>query len=267
MPADLSPDASKLKEVAAKAALTMEMKILMAVAGILLLTSPCTAAASIESVVAHKFETKTGRKPTSVSLVSGLPLYEIVVGGKITYSDAEVTRLITGTIFDVEQKKNLTKLRYDELIRVDYSKLPISKGLKRVKGLGTNQFVLFSDANCGACKQLELELEKVNATSHTFMVANLSFSSRAYANAAWCAKDRIGTWERWMKLGEKPMPAAADCTPPTDFVTELARRLAVNGTPTIVFSDGTRHVGYLSAAELNEKLARVGKSITTAQDE
>jgi thiol:disulfide interchange protein DsbC len=51
-------------------------------------------------------------------------------------------------------------------------------------------------------------------------------------------------------------PISASCKTPTDKVVALGKKLRVNGTPNLIFADGTQTPGYLPAEEL-EKLLNV----------
>ncbi|NCN23715.1 MAG: thioredoxin fold domain-containing protein, partial [Gallionella sp.] len=59
-------------------------------------------------------------------------------------------------------------------------------------------------------------------------------------------------WDELMLKGKAP--ATASCKSPTDQVMALAKKLRVNGTPNLIFADGTQVPGYLPAAELEKHL-------------
>ena len=54
-------------------------------------------------------------------------------------------------------------------------------------------------------------------------------------------------------------PAAPECDNPLDRNLALAQRLAVQGTPTLVWADGTRTDGYVDRTVLLARLQQVSK--------
>jgi thiol:disulfide interchange protein DsbC len=65
--------------------------------------------------------------------------------------------------------------------------------------------------------------------------------------SAWCSRDRNDAITR-LKRGET-IPRVS-CANPVERQYELGHEVGVQGTPAIVFEDGTLHPGYAPAAEL-----------------
>ena len=75
----------------------------------------------------------------------------------------------------------------------------------------------------------------------------------------WCAKDRAVAWDEYMADGKAPEAAAADCKHPLQQVLALGQKLDVSGTPTIVFTDGSRFPGAVPAEKIEQHLNAAAK--------
>lgn len=229
----------------------------LAAALVLVMATAC-AESNPEATVKKLAEERLGTnvKVDSVVKTPYLGLYEIRSGNNILYTDPEVNYLFVGNILDAKSHKNFTKERVDELSKVAFSDLPLDLALKKVKGDGSRSIAVFSDPNCGYCKQFEKTLKQVdNITVYTFLYNVLSKDSDTKSRNIWCSADRNQAWETWMLEGKAPAAAPADCTPPNEKVLELGKSLRVTGTPTIIFKDGSRVPGAIDAKGLEEKLA------------
>ncbi|MFP6836345.1 MAG: thioredoxin fold domain-containing protein [Pseudomonadales bacterium] len=111
---------------------------------------------------------------------------------------------------------------------------------------------VFTDVDCGFCQKLHLEVPTLNTMG--IEVRYLAFpragiGSRSYDRivSAWCADDPNRAITR-LKAGES-IPAAT-CENPVTAQFDLARRIGVTGTPSIVLEDGRLLAGYLPADQL-----------------
>ena len=185
-------------------------------------------------------------------------LYEVVLkSGELIYTDEAIGFIIDGQIIDTKSRRNITQARLSELSRIDFASLPLERAIKQVKGDGSRIMATFEDPNCGYCKRLAKELQKVsNVTIYTFMIPILSADSNEKARNIWCADDKASTWNDWMLNNKQPVNASCD----SDAIqqnAEFAHRLRINGTPTLFFADGNRVGGYLPASEIEKELTAV----------
>lgn len=179
-------------------------------------------------------------------------LYEVITQDHLYYTDAKGRFLIDGAVFDLKTMRNVTEERSRKLFALDFNKLPLELAVKIVKGNGERKLAIFTDPNCGFCKKLEKELLQIdNVTLYQFMYPVFP-GSEEKARAVWCSKDPAKAWNDLMH--NDIMPPAGDCDTPTEKVLALGRKLKVNGTPALVFADGTVNPGYLPAAELEKAL-------------
>jgi thiol:disulfide interchange protein DsbC len=183
-------------------------------------------------------------------------LFEIRVNDNdIYYTDAEGNYLIQGNLIDVRQRRNLTEERVEKLLAIDFNTLPFKDGFTVVRGNGQRKLALFSDPNCGYCKRIERDLARLdNITIHVFLYPVLGPGSTEKSRLVWCSRDRAKAWLDLMLKDQ--MPAANACD-----TAAVARNLAfgqkhkIQGTPTLLFADGSRVPGAIDANQIEKQLA------------
>jgi thiol:disulfide interchange protein DsbC len=182
-------------------------------------------------------------------------LYEIRVGGnEIFYTDAEGNFLIQGNLIDTRQRRNLTEERVDKLNAVAFDALPLKDAFTIVRGNGKRKLAVFEDPNCGYCKQFERELQKVSdVTVYMFLYPILSRDSADKSRNVWCAKDRGKAWQDLM-LRDQPAAAARCDGSALVRNIEFGKKYRITGTPTLIFADGARVPGAVSAQQLEKQL-------------
>ncbi len=186
-------------------------------------------------------------------------LYELKVGNEIIYSDAEGRYVFIGRVIDADSSKDLTQARVDDLNRVKFADLPLDLAVKSVKGSGKRVIAVFEDPNCGYCKRFRKTLAEIkDLTVYSFIYPVLGEDSLKKSRNLWCAADRGKAWDDWMLEGKVPPQAPESCSSAAiDKVVELGRKYRVTGTPTIIFTDGSRVPGAIDAKGLESKLASV----------
>lgn len=181
-------------------------------------------------------------------------LYEVVTQGELFYTDEKARYLISGNIFDLKNGRNLSEERSKKLFAVDFDSLPLHLAVKKVKGNGLRKMAYFTDPNCTYCKKLEQELKHVDNVTLYMFYLTLFQGSEQKVQGVLCSKDQIKAWDDLML--NDVQPAAGSCATTTDKVTELSRKLRVNGTPALIFADGVLMPGYRPAAELEKALSQ-----------
>jgi thiol:disulfide interchange protein DsbC len=210
-----------------------------------------------EAGIKKAVEAKIHGKVTSVTKTPYLGLYEVYADGQIIYTDDKVSALMIGALIDGKTMKNVTDERMQKLTAIKFSDLPLELAVKQVRGDGKRVFATFEDPNCGYCKKLAKEMVKLdNVTIYTFLYPILSPDSLEKSKQIWCAADKAKSWNDWMINGTAPT-GKGDCdTSAVQKTVELGRKLAVNGTPTIVFTDGERVPGAVPLAKIEQKLGK-----------
>lgn len=190
---------------------------------------------------------------------SAMPgIYEVRVNGfQIYYTDEQGNYLLQGNLIDVKARKNLTEERVEKLSEVAFDKLPMKDAIKMVRGNGKRKLAVFEDPNCGYCKHFEKDMKKVdNVTVYLFLYPVLGPDSNVKARDIWCSKDKARSWGDWMDTGAKPTAAASGCDATAlDRNVDFGRRYNITGTPTLIFSDGTRTPGAIPAEQVEKQLA------------
>ena len=218
------------------------------------------AAATTEAQVAARFaERSGGSKPDQVFKGPG-GLFEVLIGGELYYVDAQVNFVIAGRMFDARTREDLTQKRIDTALKVDFKSLPLDRAIKTTRGNGSRTIVTFEDPNCQYCKRLWQTMGDLkDVTIYTFLYPILSADSSAKSKAIWCSKDRAAAWDQYMVGGKAPAAAADGCKHPIDENVALGRSLGINGTPTIIFADGSRAAGALPVPMIEQRIVAAKK--------
>lgn len=183
-------------------------------------------------------------------------LYELRVNtADLYYTDAEGNFVIaSGRLLDTRSGVDLTEERMAILSRINFKDLPLQDAFTIVRGNGERQLAVFEDPNCVFCKQLDLELAELdNVTLHIFLYPILGDDSWDKSVAVWCSEDRADSWEAWMLKGVEPGTGNCDAAG-LERNLVFGEKVDINGTPTIIFADGSRTTGNMDAYSLEEQL-------------
>jgi thiol:disulfide interchange protein DsbC len=188
-------------------------------------------------------------------------IYEVRVGTEVVYTDEQGSYLIQGTLTNTKTGVNITEQRLNKLNAIDFASLPLKDAIVWKTGNGKRKLAIFADPNCGYCKRFERTLQDVkDVTVYTFVIPILGGDSPEKSKAIWCQKDNTSAWRNWMLDGKMPFRLMGSCD-----ASALERNLAfsqkhrVNGTPALVFEDGTRVPGALPLDKLEKQLAQSSK--------
>jgi thiol:disulfide interchange protein DsbC len=184
-------------------------------------------------------------------------LYEVVINGSnIFYTDAKGEIGFFGKVIDLRTRADLTEKRAQELMVVDFSRLPLDKAITQVKGDGSRKLAVFADPDCPYCKQLEKDLDGMtNITVHTFLLPLTSIHPDAMRKAEiiWCSADRAKSYRDWMVEGIVPT-GARDCQTPIADIITLSKAYWIQGTPGMVFASGKLVPGALQRHQIEALL-------------
>ena len=192
-----------------------------------------------------------GKKVDSIRRLDDLNLYEVVIDSNIIYTNLDATFLISGDIFDIKTKRNLTENQREKIAKNLIS--PSKKlAIKRIKGNGKKVLYTFEDPYCGYCAKLNKNINELeNTTIYTFIIPIISDNSKVMAQKIWCNKNPDEAWSNWME--SQLEPDSKNCDAPINELEKLARRLMITGTPILFSANGMRQNGYAETSVI-EKL-------------
>jgi thiol:disulfide interchange protein DsbC len=217
--------------------------------------------AAIRKALAERIPKMPNIDEISRSPIAGL--YEVRYGGtEILYADAAGDHIIVqGAIIETRTRTDLTEQRMEKLLAIDFAQLPLKDAIVIKQGSGARKVAVFVDPNCGYCKRFERDLAAVkDLTVYTFLLPILGPDSTAKSQAIWCAKDGAKAWRAWMLDGVAPDAAKAKCdVAGIDRNLEFGRKHKINGTPAVLFEDGTRKPGAIPGEMLEKLLAQASR--------
>jgi thiol:disulfide interchange protein DsbC len=216
------------------------------------------AALADEAAIRKALEPLLAARVESVRATPIAGLFEVHVetedGPRIVYTDARASHVLHGNIYEPRSGRNLTEERLRKLSEIPFHALPLNQAVKIRRGNEKRVLAVFSDPYCPACRQFEKTLQQADdITIHIFMIPVIRPDLADHSKAVWCSPDPARAWLD-LALRGKPPAAKAACDNPVEQNVQLARRLRVQATPTLIFADGERHEGGLPLAELIRRL-------------
>ena len=218
-----------------------------------------TAALSVEAQLKQDLETRVGAKIDSITPMPMAQLYEVRIGEDVFYTDPTGNYLIIGNIIDSRTRENLTRTRVDAIKEASlpqwkFAELPLDTAVKIVRGTGKREVAIFEDPNCGYCKKLEKSILDIgDVTVYVFLYPVLGPDSLTKSKQIWCAPNRAKAWTDWMQ-NATALTGEGTCATPLDKTLALGKKLKVDGTPTLFFSNNKRVEGAIGAADLQKYL-------------
>ena len=172
-------------------------------------------------------------------------VYELQVGTGILYSDETGRYVIRGgDMLDVQEKISLTRLRLEDINRVNWKLLPLDKAIVSGDKKARQMIAVFTDPDCPYCRKLEKTLKELKGVKvYTFLypLESLHPKAKAKSEAIWCSSNRHKMLQKVML--ENFEPDAASCKTPVAEIAALGQKLNISGTPAIITVDGRRMNG------------------------
>ncbi len=184
-------------------------------------------------------------------------LYEVRMGADTAYVTADGRYVISGDLYDLDTRANLTEEGRAAERRNVLAKLDERDMIVFSPASTQHTVTVFTDVDCGYCRKLHSEIEQLTKLGVRVRYLAYPRSGPGSADwrkmeAVWCAKDRKAAITQ-AKRGEDVK--AADCgKTPVAKQFELGETLGVRGTPAIFTMNGDYIGGYLPPQEMKKRL-------------
>lgn len=181
-------------------------------------------------------------------------IWEVRVGTDLLYADEKGQHVfVEGQLVDMRTNRSLTQERIEQITAIKWDELPLNLALKQVNGKGQRVLAVFEDPNCVHCRNTRRELNKIdNLTIYTFTLPILAADSEKKVRQAWCAPDKVKAWNELVVDGKAPSNPGTCNDAPVEKTMELAKKLRVQGTPTLFFANGKRIPGGVPGPQLQK---------------
>ncbi|MDM8559792.1 thioredoxin fold domain-containing protein [Candidatus Parabeggiatoa sp. HSG14] len=233
-------------------------------------TPPATTEAQIPAVVTDAAKLLFKGETFKIAPSPLKEFYEVVVNAKdVLYLTTDGRHVVSGSIFEVKTRNNLTKIRHDELLEafkpqrkqaidsVPEKEMVVFAPEKETK----HTINVFTDVDCGYCAKLHQEVPQLNKAG--VKVRYLAFpragvGSKTYKTmvSVWCSEDQQ---QAMTDAKARRTVEEATCNHQIKEQYELGKRLGITGTPALVLSNGELIPGYRPARQLISMLKKMEK--------
>lgn len=200
-----------------------------------------------------------GQTPSSIKKTPVPGLYQVRYGMQVFYVTADGRYLVKGDLVDLNSQTDLTRIAQLKARKEVLGSLPADTLLSYPpQGKVKHVIYVFSDIDCAYCQRLHADLPTLNAHGVEvrylfFPRSGLGSPSALEAESVWCAKNRDQAYNRAMD-GQRVAPA--NCPNPVARDYKLGVQMGIQGTPTIVLSNGEVLPGYLPPQQLLETISQ-----------
>lgn len=188
-----------------------------------------------------------------------LGLKELITDKGVMYASDSGQYLLQGTLIDIENRENLTEKALNGVRKEGVAKYADSMIIYKAPE-EKHQITVFTDITCGYCRKLHRELEDyldAGITVRYMAFPRGGVRSEGYTDLmnVWCADDQLKAMTD-AKSGTD-VADVQSCTAPVAEHYQLGQSFGINGTPAIIFDDGTLIPGYQPAAALKQRLEQM----------
>ena len=195
---------------------------------------------------------------------------EAIVGGQVLYFSNDGRYMMQGSLYDMQEKKDLSQAGLSVVRRDELKKVPATDRIVFAPvGPRKHTITVFTDIECGYCRKMHSEMADYNKRGIAieylaFPRAGLTSPDALAMESVWCSADRRKALTD-AKNG-RPVPPKR-CTNPVAMQYALGQRIGLQGTPMAVNVDGVALPGYLPPDKMLEaldELAAESKGTTAA---
>jgi thiol:disulfide interchange protein DsbC len=133
------------------------------------------------------------RNAISPSPIPGL--YQIMMGGEISYVSADGRYLVQGDVYDLEEERNLTEVQRETARQSAIDKIGENRMIVFSPDKVEHSITVFTDIDCGYCRKLHRQIDGYNQLGIEvrylfFPRSGPDTDSWFKAESVWCADDR-----------------------------------------------------------------------------
>lgn len=191
---------------------------------------------------------------------------QAIVGGQVLYISDDGKYLMQGTLFDIQNRRNLGEAAMAKVRKGLLEKVPVADRIVFAPPNPKHTVAVFTDVECGYCRRMHQDIAAYNQQG--IAVEYVAFPRMGPASedfrkmeAVWCAKDR----RKALTDAKNDRKVSSErCTSPVAMQYDIGQKAGLTGTPMILTRDGTQLGGYLPPAELRAALDRHAEE--TAKD-
>jgi thiol:disulfide interchange protein DsbC len=182
-------------------------------------------------------------------------IYSVQQGAFVFYTSSDAKYVFRGQLLSLADKRNVTEEAIMAFREAEFNKLEDKDTMVYMPkgGKYSHTITVFTDVDCPYCHKLHALLPEILAAGIRvryvfFPRAGLDTPSFNKAVHAWCNQQQPGVLEAMMK-GEAPAKLMT-CPNPIAKHLALATSLGLQGTPSILLSNGTLIPGFVQAKDL-----------------
>ncbi|MDH3621799.1 MAG: DsbC family protein [Gammaproteobacteria bacterium] len=189
--------------------------------------------------------------------------FTIHKGSVVAYISSDGRYLLQGDLIDLELQVNLSEQSRTDARRRLVSSLEDEDSILFSPAEVKHSVTVFTDVDCTYCRKLHAEIDEY--LDRGIAIRYVLYPRNGPASRAWstsedvvCARDR-GAALTAAKLGKEFESQRCDASMLTRHYS-LGQDIGLNGTPAIIFDDGTMIAGYLAPAALSMRLEMASRS-------
>jgi thiol:disulfide interchange protein DsbC len=209
--------------------------------------------------------------------------WSVVKGSEIFFVRDDMSILISGNVIDLKSNHSLSAdLEAANRPKVDVSQLDLKDAIKF--GSGSRRLYVFSDPDCPYCRQLEGNLTKLTDVTvylFPFPLAQLHPNAPGVAESIWCQTDRAQAWHDYQNMAglvkpdmlipewhdylhQHKQPEQPLCENPIARNLAFGQKWNINGTPALIFADGSLIPGLIPTDRIEAQLAKSQANLAAA---
>ncbi len=201
-----------------------------------------------------------------LSSISGMWELVMTARGKrgVAYIDFSKQHIVTGSIIQVKSGVNITNEMIYRLNKVDISQIPLEDALVLGDPNAKYRAIVFDDPDCPLCRKLHQEMKIIRKARKDIVFFIKLLPLKTHPSAYKKAKAIV--CQRSMRMLEraldgKSIPEPTCETTEIDDNIDLAERMGITGTPTVILPDGGVEAGIMNAEQLMNLIIAAGEHV------